>query len=207
MVDILSLLEEGYGAQLQNGTASPSSTPRSDAATPPRPTETMQRLRDLAKGMQSKFGFVLGYRKDDRASEHSSSSVDGARLPRNTECAMPHGLETYTHAPLSTVVVKLNSSLLCCIISAMPHDQRCISCQKVTTPLVIALLRCCVGPVESIGVHVRGWYYLSGASLVPVTALNTAARVLMSHLLECKPHHTCRLLSFTGQWRLDPLSA
>lgn len=77
MVDILSLLEEGYGAYLQNATVSPGSTPRSDASTPTRDTQAMQRLQDLARGMKTKFNSVMSYFKDDRTSAQKN---DGAWL-------------------------------------------------------------------------------------------------------------------------------
>jgi hypothetical protein len=80
MVEMLSLLEEGYGAQLQNGRiASPGSTPRSDASagTPTRQTEAMQRLKELAKGVQTQFNFVRSYLMDDRSGQ-SESREDGA---------------------------------------------------------------------------------------------------------------------------------
>ena len=86
MVEILSLLEEGYGAQLHNGMASPGSTPRSDAASPVRPAETMQKLRDIARGMHSSCSCLLGFRKADRASEQSSSAIDGVFLRLNSDC-------------------------------------------------------------------------------------------------------------------------
>jgi hypothetical protein len=84
MVDILSLVEEGYGAYLPlqlNGTVSPGSTPRRGPSTPTRHLEAMQRLRDLARGVQSQFNNVWSYLRDDRSDRSpvaNSGSIHGA---------------------------------------------------------------------------------------------------------------------------------
>jgi hypothetical protein len=87
MVDMLSLVEEGYGAHLHlqlNGTVSPGSTPRMGASTPTRHVEAMQRLRDLARGVQSQFNNVMSYLRDDRSVGGNSGPVDGACLLRGS---------------------------------------------------------------------------------------------------------------------------
>lgn len=91
MIEMLSLLEEGYGASLHGGSASPGSTPRSDAATPTRQAEAMQRLRDLAKGVQSQFNYLMSYLKEDIRALGQSGSIDSALRSlfvrgRTTEC-------------------------------------------------------------------------------------------------------------------------
>lgn len=116
MVDILALLEAGYGAQLQNNISqSPGSTPRSDAAsTPTRHTETMQRLRDLARGVQSSFNNVMCYLRDDRSAHGGSDDGASSSLWVTVPCIL-HALYSDPQTPVSHLFLNSLCLWLLCV--------------------------------------------------------------------------------------------
>jgi hypothetical protein len=57
LTHMLTLLEEGYGGSHMQS-SSTSSTPRS-----PTSQQAMQKLKNIAKGVQSQFSYVMGFIK------------------------------------------------------------------------------------------------------------------------------------------------